>query len=136
MGDSVDKNIEALGKLILLTQKGKIEWNPANPSSVRAMNPDDVIQYVFLCEYKNKFLRIYQRKYKAPQNTFGVSVLSSWNDRSEMAWHSEVILELTTRNGESVWQFPKGKILNDLLESVRYKTSGAHDVINNLLEEE
>jgi hypothetical protein len=43
--------------------------------------------------------------------------------------------KLTDDVNNSVWKFPKERILHDLLEAVKYKTSGANDVIQSLLNE-
>lgn len=138
MSDKQDQNIEAIAKLLFLTQHGKINWISIDPSVIRTSANDEVICSAFLCSYKEKQLRIYLRKYKAmpapidwTSQIFGVKVQKT----SEPRWYSEVILELTDDRENSAWQFPKEKILHDLLEAVKYKASGAHDLIQSLLSE-
>lgn len=136
MNEKVDKNLEAMGKLILLTQKGKIEWESINPDVVQRSGQDDIISSAFMCSYKEQLLRVYLRKYKAAPKSFGlISVIVSDGKKPSLQWYSEVILELINSNGHSLWQFPKENILKDLLEAIRYKTSGAHNVIQSLLDE-
>lgn len=135
MSDAGDQNIEAIGKLIQLTQKGKVEWNSVDPDVVQSHPPEDMVNSVFICNYKDKLLRIYHRKYKSYPG-LGLSFFSI-NEKSpkEKKWFSEVVLELIDDSGNSVWQFPKERILHDLLDAVKYKASGASDVIQSLLDE-
>lgn len=138
MSEVVDKNIEAIGKLIFLTQKGKVQWSSEEPSVVRGLASDDVISSVFGCRYNETQLRIYLRRYKGDvPRTLGL--LPSWAvevKHSEMRWYSEIVLEVVDDYGNSIWQFPKENILRDLLEAVKYKTSDAHGVIESLLKEQ
>lgn len=136
MGEKTDRNIDAMGKLLLLTQKGAIEWKSVSPSSVKGAGLEDIVTSSFVCKYQDKFLRIYRRKYKGPSSlSFLGGIWGNTEKQSELRWYSEVVLELIDENGSSLWQFPKGEILRDLLEAIKYKASGAHDLINSLLNE-
>lgn len=136
MSENIDKNLEAMSKLLLLTQKGKIEWRSVDPKTVQGVGPEDIISSSFVCTYQDKLLRVYRRKYKAAPRPASFAALFG-NDlkRPEMRWYNEPVLELISQEGHSVWQFPKETILNDLLEAIRYKASGADDLINSLLGE-
>lgn len=143
MTEAIDKNIEAIGKLILLTQKSKLVWDSRDPSVVPGQSSENIASSVFVCEYNFKKLRIYQRKYKDVSRGLGIlglaglgSAYANDSKQPEMRWYSEIVLELVDEFGNSIWQFPKEKILRDLLEAVKYRTSGASDVIESLLNEQ
>lgn len=139
MTENADNHIEAMGKLLSLTQKGKIEWRSVDPVAIKNKSDEDLIAYVFVSKYKENHLRIYQRKYKSTPRAFGLSVAAALAldvKSSEPSWRSEVVLELINNAGMPLWQFPREPILSDLLEAIRYKVSGAHDVITSLLQED
>lgn len=135
MEDKKDKNIEAIAKIISLTRKDKLVWVSVDPSEVSNQN-EDIISSVFVTKYKDKTLRLYQRKYKGPSLTSGIGMFFKADIKpKEMRWYSEVVLELINKSGHSLWAFPKEGILKDLLKVIKYKISGADDLINSLLNE-
>lgn len=141
MFDNQDKNLEAIAKLLFLTQQGKINWIPNNPNNIKTTYADEIISFAFSTSYKEKPLRIYKRKYTTLKlKSIGVlgkiSMQDIINPPTEAVWISEIVLEITDENGNSIWQFPEEKILRDLLEAVRYKASGAHDLIQSLLSDD
>jgi hypothetical protein len=106
-----------------------------DPSVIQVQDPGDIVSSIFICTYNNSFLRIYHRKYKSFPRALGGFFGTSKPSKEEKSWYSEVILALTDDVNNSVWKFPKERILHDLLEAVKYKTSGANDVIQSLLNE-
>lgn len=135
MSETGDQNIDAIGKLIQLTQKEHVEWNSVDPDVVQSQIPEDIVSSVFICDYKGKLLRIYYRRYKGYPGLAYSIFHGNEKSSKEKKWFSEVVLELIDDNGNSVWQFPKERIMNDLLDAVKYKASGASDVIQSLLNE-
>jgi hypothetical protein len=137
MPDKKDQNIEAMAKLLFLTQQGTIAWNSEDPSVIEKKTTDETISSVFLSQYKDKLIRIYLRKYKAlglqGLGLKGLGLAGLGLPSVNYDWKEEVILELTDDKGNSIWQFPKETILNDLLQAVKYKASGAYDLIQSLL---
>lgn len=134
MEEKKDINVEALAKLISLTRNDKLSWTSVDPSEVFNRSPEDIISSVFVTHYKDKVLRIYQRKYKGPSIGAKLgAIFSSSISSGEMRWYTEVVLELINDEGHSLWSFPKEEILKDLLEVIKYKVSGASDLINSLL---
>ncbi|MCI5137369.1 MAG: hypothetical protein D3922_02890 [Candidatus Electrothrix sp. AR1] len=138
MSEKQDINIEAMAKLISLTRDGKLEWSSVSPGMVKGQQDDDIINSVFTTQYKDKFLRLYHRKYQnIPYSTaavsgfFGAAVAASIKKK----WYNEVVLELISEQGDSLWVFPKENILQDLLKAIKYKASGANDLIKSLLQE-
>lgn len=138
MNEKTDSNIEAIAKLIEFTQKGRIEWRPEHPDVVKELSPDDIISYVFTAEFNGRTLRIYRRRYKAQFNSglgFAFRNGALTENKTEARWVSVVILELLSEHGLPTWQFPREQILDDLLNTIRYKASGASDLIQDLLRE-
>ena len=138
MSERKDSNIEAIAKLIELTQKGRLQWNSEHPDAVKGLSPEDIVSNVFTADYSGRVLRIYQRRYKTRFSaglTVGLIQSALLENQTETRWVSEVILELLSEYGHSTWQFPKERILNDLLSAIRYKASGASDLIEDLLRE-
>lgn len=136
MDDKKDKNIEAIAKIISLTRDDKLAWQSVDPSEVSNQNTEDIIGSVFVTQYKDKILRVYLRKYKGPSGGAFSLLFSPQESKSrEMRWYSEVVLELINNTGLSLWIFPKEDILKDLLTVIKYKVSGADDLINSLLSE-
>ncbi|MDM8554134.1 hypothetical protein QUF75_05335 [Desulfococcaceae bacterium HSG7] len=141
MEEKRDKNIEAIAKIIELTRANSLKWHSVNNLDVQKKS-NDIISYVFSTSYKKKILRIFKRQYQGRYqdiNTLAIfariaSPISA-SKKSELRWYEEVILELVDGKGTSLWAFPKEDILNDLLKTIKYKVSGADDLINSLLEE-
>lgn len=143
MSDNQDKNLEAIAKLLFLTQQGIINWISNDPNNIKTTNNDEIISLAFSTSYKKKPLRIYKRKYKTLKEVRsleralkGISIHDILNPPKETVVVSEIVLEITDDKGNSIWQFPDEKILWDLLEAIKYKVSGAHDLINSLLSDE
>lgn len=135
MEENKDKNIEAIAKLISLTRDDKLRWTSVVSTAILATG-DDVIDSVFTARYKDKDLRVYRRKYKGPSLVPNIAVIFSGSGKSaELRWYTEVVLELIDPLGSSLWIFPKEEILKDLLKTIKYKVSGAQDLINSLLSE-
>ena len=136
MEEKKDKNIEAIAKIISLTRDDKLSWTSVNPNEVLNRSPEDILSSVFVTHYKDKVLRIYQRRYKGPSISAKIGALfSAAISSSDMRWYSEVVLELINDDGHSLWSFPIEDILKDLLEVIKYKASGASDLISSLLSE-
>lgn len=137
MSDKKDQNIEAIAKLLVFTQQGVIKWDFLDPGLIQKNMADGLISSAYKCSYNEKFLRIYLKKYKATNaiDFFNSSYLQNLGvkDSVEPGWVSEVVLELTDQNGNSMWQFPNEKMLRDLLEAIKYKSSGAQDLIQSLI---
>ena len=137
MEEQTDKDIQAIAKIISLTRTNKIEWSSVDSKSIPRKGSEDIIDSAYVSQYKEKIIRLYRRKYKGHSITSKIGVLAFGASvkQSEMRWYSEVILDITNRNGTSLWEFPKEDILNDLLKTIKYKTSGAEDLIEGLLNE-
>ena len=135
MEEKTDKQIEAIAKIISLTRKNDLKWEALPYDNIPKKYQNEIIDSAYLTYFKNKPLRIYRRKYRVADTNTNINnlirgVLSSTDGRI-----TDVILDITNDEGHSLWEFPKEAILKDLLKVIKYKTSGAEDVINSLLEE-
>lgn len=136
MTEKQDKQLEAIGKIISLTRNDSIKWTATNAGSVPRKTNDDIIESVYLTEYKGKILRIYLRRFRGVKvmKTLGM-LMGAPTSPEDLRWYSEIILDIANESNESLWEFPKEEVLNDLLKLIKFKTSGAEDLINNLLNE-
>jgi hypothetical protein len=117
------KNIKLVSKLNRETKEGQLIWQISRiqPS---LNNGENVIDLIYYTEVNNKTLRLYKysTKYYMDEDTF--------------EWTTSIRLEFVDRNWKSQYAFPEIAILSDLYETVRYKTSGLDDFLENYLDGE
>ena len=77
MSEKQNKWVEAITKLIKLTQEGKLEWLPGRHDKDHGRD-DMKIESVFVSNYKDKTLRLYKYSYKVEEpsllDTFATSI--------------------------------------------------------------
>lgn len=135
MTDGKSKTLEAMGRLLLLTQNGEISWYLVDSEDVQNKKKDDeIISSVFRAEHKDKLLQIYRRRYQQLYTSVPFFVSGSSSKEPQVRWRTDVCLELIDPDGALLWEFPEEEILTDLLEAIRFKVSGAGDLIDSLLE--
>lgn len=122
MSDNKNQYIEALAKLLELTQKNRLEWNIVPTANALR---DISVGSVYEAEYKEKKLRLYTKK-----NPFKVGGLLGVANKGY-----DVVLEIADRFGNPAWQFPDELITIDLYKAVKFKASGAQDLIDDLLKD-
>jgi len=137
-----NKWIEAVARLIKLTNEGKIQWHTAKGkySTVGIENADAA----FIAQYKKKTLRIYRFLFKAeaPPNLLsasaGVSIWDSYfSEKKYPYWEHRFILEFVNDEGQSLWKFPDMKpLMNDLYSSIQYMVAGVSDFLEDILKDE
>ena len=129
-----DKILEAIAKVIQLTRDNSLTWIVVDTSNVQKTKNNDIISSAFCASYKQKILRIYKRQYQGllTMAKFAM-VFSSSSKNPESSWFEEIILEIVNEKNVSLWVFPKEDILKDLLKTIKYKVSGAEDLINSLI---
>ena len=135
MSEQKEKWIEAVGKLLKLTQEDRIVWISLHPEAVRSKNPDDVIEDVFSTEYKGKVLRIYSRRFRTLVTNPFDGIFGAKTAKPEIVVRKEVLLEILDPQGNPVWTFPKENILVDLLTSIKFQVSGVKKFLNDILDE-
>ncbi len=134
MTEDKNKWIEAIAKLIKLTQDGKIKWFSYSEAESLKKFPDDRIESSFFCTYKEKNLRIYKRLFKRHVPEFMGKFFPLGKDGS--VYSTQTILEIFDNNDQTLWSFPKESILDDLLAAVLYQVSGIKYFLDDILKEE
>ena len=122
-----ERFLEAIAKLIELTQTGKLRWDAYPPDETLKVYPDDRLSTVFETNYQGKKLRLYRRTF-SPRGAPMFDAIIGKKD-----WQSVVILEFLAENGAVLWRFPTMPILDDLLSAVQYQTAGVDEFIDTLL---
>ncbi len=135
MEEKKDKTIEAIAKLIELTRNDQLTWESVDSDEVPRKMDEEFIDSVFTTIFDNKLLRLYKRRYKGPSMAAKITSIIGNVKASDLRWYEEIVLELTNESGHSLWSFPKADILKDLLKTIKYKASGADDLISKLLDE-
>lgn len=142
MESKTDQLVDAIAKLIKLTQDGEVLWLPQPIDEALKQYPDDEIGPVFTATYGGRNLRIYRRRYKYEPGQFvsGVTnVLASslgMRGRTPGTWRTEVILEIIDEQGVAIWPFPIDPMLRDLFSAVRYQAAGVKEFLADVLREE
>ena len=142
MTNKKDKWIDAVAKLIKLTQEGRITWSSRIPDDSLKRQPSDRIGSVFVTSYKEKKLRLYERNYEyrpvgllaglTPPEALGKGF--SLSDKT--SWETDVVLEFISADEVNLWTFPIIDTLKDLLTSVRYQAAGVKDFLDEILSDD
>ena len=139
-----NKQLNALTKLIHLTQQDQLNWHTEEArSNVLGVSPDDAIKVFFVTTYKGRILRLFERRYKVVPRKPNRSILNMSYDflsqdtgNYEPYWTKEVVLELVDDIGASSRPFDNVGVLGDLLRAVQYQVTGARGFIDELLSDE
>ncbi|MDQ1638228.1 MAG: hypothetical protein QOF62_1567 [Pyrinomonadaceae bacterium] len=136
MASDKNKWIDAVGKLLQLTQQGSLKWEPVKPPAhLNAELNNSRVDVVYETNYKDRTLRLYEKRYKVDKPNPSFSLGVRFDQQEYPYWTSRAVLELLDENELSPWAFPNSQILNDLLEAVRYQVSGVKDFLNEILAE-
>lgn len=133
---STEKNkwIEAVGKLLQLTQDRELVWQSRNPPPHLNAQPENRrIDVVYETQYKERTLRLYELEFKveAPYPFFRVA--SVFDQREYPYWTKKTTLELLDQNGLGAWSFPDMDVINHLLTSVQYQVTGVKEFLDEIL---
>ena len=137
MEESADRELEAILKLIKLTQEGTLKWKSAELSG--DLHETNTIKYVnvMTCSYAGKELRIFTRKKlkERPSVLDGlISNASIFNtERTYPYWVEADVLEITDKQGQSLWRFAHKSAIDDLLNAAKYQVSGIKDFLGDIL---
>lgn len=121
MASERNKWIDAIGKLITLTQERKLGWRSNYPQGSVATGSDRIIDVVYEADYNGKMLRLYEAKSRPERAMFPGE------------WENEVVLELVDSTGLSVWAFPHTDATEHLLSAVKYQLVGVGEFLEKLL---
>lgn len=139
MATEKNKWIDAVGKLLQLTQEGKLEWKPKDPPSYLNLQLDlKRVDVVYEAGYNKRKLRLYQLAYKVekPRDTPGTINIRTFFNQSEPEypyWTKRTVLELLDQSGFGAWTFPETEFLDDLLAAVRYQAAGVKQFLDEIL---
>lgn len=131
MTEKKDKFVEAVTKLIKLTQEGELQWRSGDISRY-----DIKVESVFITEYKDRLMRLYKYVYKVQQpGPFTLTHGIFGSKREYPYWETSVKLEFIDSNGRTVWEFPSTPALFDLLEEVQYQVAEVDEFLDDIMAE-
>ena len=144
---STEKNkwIDAVGKLLQLTQDGDLEWKPRDPPAYLNVQPDRKrVDVAYEARYKDRRLRLYELMYKVEKPRESVTsafthpalasaIGSAFNQPEYPYWTKRTVLELLDQSGFGAWTFPTTEVLDDLLTAVRYQAAGVKQFLDEIL---
>lgn len=119
--DSEKKLIKLIAYLIELTQKGKLNWKRYDPPEPIVTSYDNKVDFVYIANFEDKILRIYEERYKY------------WYDEDKWSWDNRVIIDFADDEGRSIWKFPALPGIWDLLEAVKYREADVDDFISEII---
>lgn len=138
MGEAKDRELDVILELIRLTQEGQLTWRARGPWGDLVNTENRKLESVFLCQYKDRYLRIYVERVRVDKPA-GISGLinsmsiSTYPPREYPYWDSRTVLEFTDSEGRTLWSFPRKPALDDLMTAVKYNVAGVKDFFDKLL---
>ncbi len=138
MPNDRNKWIDAVGKLLQLTQDGHLEWEPRDPPAYLNLQPDRKrVEVVYEAHYKDRTLRLYQFSYKVEKPRASLSALrdlGAYFDQPDYPyWTSKTVLELLDTSGFGAWTFPETEAIDHLLIAVSYQVAGVKEFLDEIL---
>jgi hypothetical protein len=145
MPNEKNKWIDAVAKLLQLTQDRKLKWEPHSPPAYLNLQPDrQRVEVVYETQFNDKAIRLYQVTYKVERprrdpysiTTLRLGQLGGYFDQSEPDypyWAKKTVLELLDESGFGAWTFPQSDVLDDLFEAVTYQVAGVREFLDEIL---
>ena len=130
MSNERNKWIDAVAKLIKLTQDGQLVWAAQEPPFTFSKRPNFSVEVVFACKYGEKNLRLYEKRIQGEVDEFDEFEI---RPVTKVEWTKVTVLEFVDERGNSLWAFPKIEALNDLFSTVQYQVAGVRDFLAELL---
>ncbi len=133
-----NKWIDAAGKLLQLTQDGKLKWQPRDAPAYLNLEPDRKrVEVVYEAKYNSRKLRLYQFSYKVqkPRSSLGAlkDLAAYVNPHEYPYWTTKTALELLDQSGFGAWTFPETEVLEDLAVAVRYQVAEVKEFLDEIL---
>lgn len=134
MEESQDRELEAILKLIKLTQDGNIKWQAKKPWGDLVNSETTKYASVFFCLHDGKRLRIFIEKQRHDKPFYYETswVMANLDKRTYPYWDEGVELEITNEDGQSLWRFPHKSAISDLLNAAKYQVAGVKDFLDSL----
>jgi len=115
------KIVKAISLINKLTKQGELIWKiNRNPINVSLSGDEKLNGYTYETIYNDQNLRLFKF------NSTFYSEYDTW----EVSSHHR--LSFTESNGTSLWDFPLGREVDDLYETVRFKTSNVESFFDKL----
>ncbi len=129
---STEKNkwVDAVAKLIKLTQEGELKWTIDDPPPNFSTRPNARVEVVFVAKHGEKSLRLYEKRFQEEFVDFDEFEM---RPVPKVEWRKVVVLEFIDDSGNSLWRFPSVEALNDLISAVQYQVAGVKDFLSELL---
>lgn len=136
MATEKNKWVEAIGRLLKLTQDGQLIWKSGRPPEHLTNQADRHVDVVYEASYKDNTLRLYELSFRVdePDPLTAASVGILWK-RKYPYWASTTVLELVDYNSLGTWTFPHTEATSHLLSAVRYQVAGVEDFLSEILTE-
>jgi len=116
--------------LTKLTQTGNLNWRRITPSEAfRDLRPDGEVEYVYISEFKDSNLRLYE---EADITVFKNSVLKILGEHRPS---KRIVLEMVDSNLKNLFTFPQVNALAGLLSAVKYQVSDVRNVLDDIVKE-
>ncbi len=120
--------VEAVAKLIQLTQEGTLKWKPIQTDAIPVDGLDyERVEaaYEAVLAGSDKTLRLYKRGYKTMRQRAGL-IPPLWFQQNDLypSRIEEIVLQNVDDNGNGVYTFPRLSSISNLLEAVQYQSVG------------
>lgn len=120
------KTNKLITKLIRLTNDDKLEWGIKDPPYSIARGTDDVIPLFFEAKYKDKWVAVYQKRYQ-----------EFYPDTETFYWTEKIVLAVLDDQDRVLWESSMHSPgLVDLFNTVREKSAGIDELLDDLLDDE
>lgn len=137
---SEDKFNQAILKIFKLTHLGVIEWVKATVPKSLSQGSDSVFPLYFEAEYQGRKLGLFRERLRrnvvASATMKTVAAYTGEGIKEGLQWVDSDRLVLLDDDGELAYSFPHSRVIRDMLETVRYKTSGVDQFLDELLNTE
>jgi hypothetical protein len=146
MPNEKNKWIDAVAKLLQLTQDRKLKWEPHSPPTYLNLQPDrHRVEVAYETRFNDKAIRLYQVTYKVERpradpysltTSLSLSQFGGYFGQSEPDypyWAKKTVLELLDESGFGAWTFPQSDVLNDLFDAVTYQVAGVKEFLDEIL---
>ena len=136
MSDS--KFDDAVLKILKLTHLGVLSWVKETPPKSLVESTDSIISSYFETEYRSRKLALFhqRRRRTGMEDYMAKKSLSAMFTGSDDQWVEMDRLALLHDDGEVAFSFPPSPVVRDLLRTVRHKTSGIDQFLDELLNTE
>lgn len=138
MDESADRELDAILNLIKMTQDGVVKWYAIKPRGDLIENESTKYSNVMYCTYMDKRLRLYI-EHKRIDRPSGINQLVrlAFLESTEQTypyWVTNVVLEISNAEGQSLWRFPSKPATKDLLDAAKYQIAGVKDILDSLIQ--